>query len=72
MAELQAAKRYAQAAFDLAVEDGTVALWRTELNDVATVLTESQAARMLADERIPLADREAMAGANARRYRRWR
>src|SRR5690348_569134 len=62
MAELAAAKRYAQAAFDLAVEDGSVAQWRSDLNDVATVLTESEAARVLSDERIPLADRQAMAG----------
>jgi F0F1-type ATP synthase delta subunit len=52
MADLQAAKRYAQAAFQIAVANGTVSTWRTELDDVAQVLTESAAASVFADGRL--------------------
>lgn len=60
MAELQAAKRYAQAVFDIAVESNTVAVWRTDLDDIATVLAESDAAALLADGRRPLDQRLAL------------
>jgi len=62
MADLQAAKRYAQAAFEIAVQDGTIETWRANLADVATVLTDSQAAPVFADAGIPVADRVAMVG----------
>ncbi len=61
MADLQAGKRYAQAAFELALESGDVARWRSDLGDLATVLAESQAAPLFADGRIPLERRLAMA-----------
>jgi F-type H+-transporting ATPase subunit delta len=55
MADLAAARRYAQAAFDLANETGgDLDSWRADLDDVATVLAESDAAPMLADARIPV------------------
>jgi F-type H+-transporting ATPase subunit delta len=54
MANIAAARRYAQAAFELARDRGEVSAWRSELNDVATVLSESQLAPMLADPKIPL------------------
>ena len=60
MADVQAAKRYASAAFELATEAGTtdsIAHWRADLADVATVLTSSDAATLLADGRVPLEDR---------------
>lgn len=57
MADLQAAKRYAQAAFQIASEQGAIAAWRAELNDVASVLSDSQAAGVIADGRVPLARR---------------
>lgn len=60
MADLQAAKRYAQAAFQIAVANGTVGTWRTELDDVAQVLTDSAAASVLADGRLPVESRQAM------------
>jgi F-type H+-transporting ATPase subunit delta len=60
MADLQAARRYAQAAFDIAREGGTMATWRAELADVATVLIDSQLAPVLADTRVPLERRLAM------------
>ena len=60
MADPQAAKRYAQAAFEMASEAGTVELWRAELRDVATVLTDSQLAPVLADTKVPVNRRLAM------------
>jgi F-type H+-transporting ATPase subunit delta len=60
MADLQAAKRYAQAAFDIAVEANAVAQWRVDLDEIAQVLAESAAAPVFADGRIPLERRIAM------------
>ena len=57
-----AAKRYAQAAFELAVESGTVAEWRADLEDIATVLTDSQIAQWLADRNVPIEERLAAVG----------
>ena len=54
MADVAAAKRYAQAAFEIASEEGAIARWRGELDDIASVLTDSQLAPMLADSRVPL------------------
>jgi len=61
MADYQAGKRYAQAAFDIAKEQGTIQQWRTDLEDVATVLADSDAASVLASDRIPVERRLAMA-----------
>lgn len=52
MADYQAGKRYAQAAFAIAKEQGTIVQWRADLADVATVLVDSEAAAMLANGRI--------------------
>lgn len=60
MADVQAAKRYAQAAFAIARDQGAVATWRSELDDVATVLSESALAPALADSKLPLERRLAM------------
>lgn len=60
MADLQAARRYAQAAFGIARDTGTIASWRSELNDVATVLTESGLAPILSDARVPIEQRLSM------------
>jgi len=54
MAGEEAARRYAQAAFAIAVEAGTVTQWRADLDDVAVVLAVSEAGAVLADDRIPL------------------
>ncbi|MGH2632870.1 MAG: ATP synthase F1 subunit delta [Tepidiformaceae bacterium] len=62
MADLQAAKRYAQAVFEIAVQDGTIDAWRADLADVAAVLTDSEAAGVVADARIPVTERIAMVG----------
>jgi F-type H+-transporting ATPase subunit delta len=60
MVDYQAGKRYAQAAFEIAREQGTIARWRAELDDVATVLAESDAAPMFANARVPLERRLAL------------
>lgn len=60
MADLQAAKRYAQAAFQIARDQGSIDTWRADLADVASVLTDSQAAPVLSDGRIPLDRRLSM------------
>lgn len=60
MADLQAAKRYAQAAFGIARDAGTIATWRGQLNDVASVLSESGLAPVLADSRVPVDQRAAL------------
>ncbi len=57
MADVAAAKRYAQAAFDIAKSDGTIPVWRSELQDVATVLTDSNLAATLADSKVPVESR---------------
>ena len=62
MANEQAAKRYAQAAMSLALEANAVAQWRADLDDVATVLAESDAADVLANGKLPLDQRLAMVG----------
>ncbi|MBE0608851.1 MAG: ATP synthase F1 subunit delta [Dehalococcoidia bacterium] len=60
MADLPAARRYAQAAFGIARDAGAIAAWREELNDVATVLAESGLAPTLSDTRVPVEQRLAM------------
>ena len=62
MADVAAAKRYAQAAFDIAKSDGSIPTWRSELLDVATVLTDSDLAATLADSKLPVEKRLAMVG----------
>jgi F-type H+-transporting ATPase subunit delta len=48
------ARRYADAAFEIAVRDGTVDAWRRDLAQAATTLSEPGLARALADPAIPL------------------
>lgn len=60
MAYEEAANRYAQAVFAIALQDGTVDRWRADLEDIASVLSESEAASVFADGRVPLQDRYAL------------
>lgn len=53
-----AARRYAEAAFEIAQRDDTVALWRTELEAAAAVLGDERIARVLANPAIPLEARD--------------
>lgn len=59
MADRQAAKRYAQAAFAIARDGDAVAQWRADLDDVAAVLVDSDAAGWFAAPRVPVAERQA-------------
>ena len=62
MADQQAAKRYAQAVFQIATATPGASLdqWRAELRDVAEVLTDSAAAGILANAKVLLPARYAM------------
>src|SRR5436190_19912634 len=60
MADVQAGKRYAQAAFELALESGDIPRWRRDVDDIASVLAESEAAPVLANSRIATDRRLAM------------
>ncbi len=62
MAGDNAARRYAQAVFEIAREGGTIAAWRNELADLATALGNEQFAAWLSDERIALEERSAAVG----------
>lgn len=61
MADFQAAKRYAQAVFSIARRDGTMSQWRSDLDDIAAVLAESDAAGLFGDGRLPVERRQALA-----------
>jgi len=49
-----AARRYAEAAFDIAVRDGTVEVWRRELDLAASVAADERIGEALANPAIPL------------------
>lgn len=57
-----AARRYADAAFEVGLRDGTVDAWRAELEAAARVLGEERVMRGLTNPAIPLATREAVVG----------
>ena len=50
----------ARRAVEIATEQGTVARWRADLDDIAQVLAESDAAPVFADTRLPVDRRTAM------------
>ena len=56
------ARRYADAAFEVALRDGTVEAWRRELASAATTLSEPGLARALANPAVPLELRAELAG----------
>jgi F-type H+-transporting ATPase subunit delta len=55
--ELQIARRYAHAYFDLARQAGEVAAWREALRTVTETLTDEQVATALEDPRLPSSER---------------
>lgn len=55
-----APRRYAQAAFEIAVERAALAAWRSDLADIAQVLCDSAAAPVLADNRVAVERRLAV------------
>ncbi|MFZ5853192.1 MAG: F0F1 ATP synthase subunit delta [Chloroflexota bacterium] len=54
------ARRYAEAAFELGLRDGTLDAWRTELELAAAVLADERLTRVLANPAIPLDARSAV------------
>lgn len=58
--DLQVGKRYAQAAFAIARDTGTIDQWRRDLADIASLLVDSELAPVLVDDRLPVATRQAM------------
>jgi F-type H+-transporting ATPase subunit delta len=52
-----APRRYADAAFEIALRDGTVETWRRELEAAAATSTEGELERVLANPAIPLDQR---------------
>lgn len=53
------ARRYAEAAFEIGLRDGTVDAWRTELEAAAAALADERLTRVLANPAIPLDARSA-------------
>ena len=58
-----AARRYAEAAFQVATRDKTVEAWRSELDSAAAIVAEERIGRALANPSIPLQTRIATAEA---------
>ena len=52
-----AARRYAEAAFQVATRDETVARWRSELETAAGIVADEKVGRALANPSIPLEER---------------
>jgi F-type H+-transporting ATPase subunit delta len=52
-----AARRYAEAAFELATRDGSVDAWRDGLHNAAALLADRRVSRILDDPARPFADR---------------
>jgi len=52
-----APRRYADAAFEIALRDGAVETWRKELDSAAEVSAETELGRVLANPAIPLDER---------------
>ena len=56
-----AARRYAEAAFEVAMRDDTVEAWRAELDTAAAIAADERVGRMLANPAVPLETRTEMA-----------
>lgn len=56
-----AARRYAEAAFEVALRDGTVDAWRAELDAAAAITADETVGRLLANPAVPLEARAGMA-----------
>ena len=61
MARESAARRYAEAAFEVADSDDAIDAWRRELDTAAAIVEDERVGRTLANPSIPLETREAMA-----------
>ena len=61
-----AARRYAEAAFEVAMRDDTVEAWRSELDTAAAIVADERVGRMLANPALPLEQRVEMAKSDLR------
>ena len=57
-----AARRYAEAAFEIAERDGSVDAWRSDLATAAELLGDERIARHLSNPAVPLEQREKLVG----------
>ncbi len=57
MARKTAARRYAEAAFEVAMRDDTLEAWRGELDMAAAVVADERVGHALANPSIPLETR---------------
>ncbi len=57
-----AARRYAEAAFEVATRDKTVDRWRSELDTASAIVADEKVGRALANPSIPLDVRTATSG----------
>ncbi|HVA87354.1 MAG TPA: F0F1 ATP synthase subunit delta [Candidatus Saccharimonadales bacterium] len=55
-----AARRYAEAAFELAERDNALDRWRDDLRTAATLLGEKSVARVVSSQMVAVAEREAL------------
>ena len=55
-----AARRYAEAAFQVATRDGTLAEWRSQLDAAASVVSDDRVVKVLANPAIPVERRAAV------------
>ena len=55
-----AARRYAEAAFEIAQRDDSIDAWRRELEAAAAVVGDERVARYLSNPAVPLAERAAL------------
>jgi F-type H+-transporting ATPase subunit delta len=55
-----AARRYAEAAFEVAMRDDTLAAWRAELDDAADIAGDERALEVLANPALPTERRSAV------------
>ena len=55
-----AARRYAEAAFQVALRDGTLAEWRSQLDAAASVVSDDRVVKVLANPAIPVERRAAV------------
>jgi F-type H+-transporting ATPase subunit delta len=58
-----AVRRYAEAAFEVASRDNSVARWRSDLETAAAIVADEKVGRALANPSIPLEERTATAAA---------
>ena len=61
-----AARRYAEAAFEVAMRDDAVEAWRAELDTAAAIVADERVGRMLANPALPLEKRVEMAEVDLR------